>query len=373
MTDIARASSLLTIDVDAVVANWRRVANLIAPAEAAAVVKADCYGLGVAQIAPVLSAAGCRSFFVATLDEGIQLRRILPGGVIYVLGGPVGGGEADFAAHGLIPVLNSLAQITGWATFAKAGSAAPAAALHLDTGMNRLGLEEAELERLAARPDVLASVRPILVMSHLACADDDTSPKNMEQLATFRRLSGQLPAMPRSLSASGGIFLGRDFRFDMARPGAALYGLNPIPGRPNPMAQVVRLQGKILQVRDVDSPMTVGYGASHRVVRRGKIATVAVGYADGWFRSLGNRGHGVIGGFKVPLVGRVSMDLTTFDVTDVPAPLIHPGALIDLIGPDITVDEVAAEAGTIGYEVLTALGRRHHRRWLTRTTEGKPA
>ncbi|TAN58990.1 MAG: alanine racemase, partial [Magnetospirillum sp.] len=174
-----------------------------------------------------------------------------------------------------------------------------------------------------------------------------------------------------------GIFLGRTYRFDMARPGAALYGLNPIPGRPNPMAQVVRLQGKILQVRDVDSPMTVGYGASHRVTRRGRIATVAVGYADGWFRSLGNRGHGVIGGIKVPLVGRVSMDLTTFDVTDVPTPLVHPGALIELICPELTVDDVAADAGTIGYEVLTALGHRHHRRWLSSpkaaATEGKLA
>ncbi|MDO8605637.1 MAG: alanine racemase [Phaeospirillum sp.] len=373
MTDLARATSLLTIDVDAIVANWRRIASLIAPAEAAAVVKANCYGLGVAHIAPALFAAGCRSFFVACLDEGIQLRKILPGGMIYVLSGPVGGAESEFAAHNLIPVLNSLAQITGWSAFAKAGSAAPASALHLDTGMTRLGLDEAELDRLAAKPNVLASVRPILAMSHLACADDDTSPKNNEQLATFRRLSGRLPAMPLSLSASGGIFLGRAFRFDMARPGAALYGLNPIPGRPNPMTQVLRLQGKILQIRDVDSPMTVGYGASHRVARRGRIATVAIGYADGWFRSLSNRGHGVIGGIKVPLVGRVSMDLTTFDVTDVPEALAHPGALIDLIGPNIPVDDVAAMAGTIGYEVLTALGRRHHRRWLSRATEGKPA
>lgn len=377
MTDLAHATSLLTIDVDAVVANWRRIAALIAPAEAAAVVKADCYGLGVAHIAPALFAAGCRSFFVATLDEGIHLRQILPGGIIYVLSGPVGGAEPEFAARNLIPVLNSLAQITGWSTFAKAGSAAPASALHIDTGMNRLGLTEIEVERLAAKPNVLAAVRPILTMSHLACADDEDSPKNNEQLATFRRLSSQLPAMPLSLSASGGIFLGRAFRFNMARPGAALYGLNPIPGRPNPMAQVVRLQGKILQVRDVDSPMTVGYGASHHVARRGKIATVAVGYADGWFRSLGNRGHGIIGGIKVPLVGRVSMDLTTFDVTDVPEAEAHPGALVDLIGPGITVDDVAAAAGTIGYEVLTALGRRHHRRWLNSTKastmEGKPA
>ncbi len=373
MTDLARVTSLLTIDVDAIVANWRRLAGLIAPAEAAAVVKADCYGLGMAQIAPALAAAGCNSFFVATIDEGIQLRQLVPQAVIYVLSGPLAGSEADFAVHRMVPVLNSLAQITGWAHFAKFGSAAPASAFHLDTGMNRLGLEERELERLVAKPDILTAVRPILIMSHLACADDEDSTMNGEQLARFRRLTAMFPAMPLSLSASGGMFLGRAYRFDMARPGAALYGLNPIPGQPNPMSQVVRLHGKILQIRDVDSPQTVGYGASHRVSRRGKIATVAIGYADGWFRSLGNRGCGFIEGIKVPLVGRVSMDLTTFDVTDVPENLAHPGALIELIGPHHTVDDVAAEAGTIGYEVLTALGRRHHRRWLSSAKGGKPA
>jgi alanine racemase len=364
MTDLAHATTVLTIDVEAVVANWRRLASLVAPAETAAVVKADCYGLGASQIVPALFAAGCRSFFVACAEEGIHLRRFLPGGVIYVLSGPIAGGEAEFAAHGLVPVLNSLSQITGWSTFARAGSSAPATAINIDTGMNRLGLDEPELERLVAKPGVLASVRPVLAMSHLACADDDSSPKNAEQLATFRRLSCQLPGLPLSLSASSGIFLGRSYRFDMTRPGAALYGINPIPGRPNPMAQVLRLQGKILQVRDVDSPMTVGYGATHRIARRGRLATVAIGYADGWFRSLGNRGFGFIGGHKVPIVGRVSMDLTSFDVTDVPGELAHPGAMVDLIGPNRPLDDVAAEAGTIGYEILTALGRRHHRVWL---------
>ncbi|RAU22202.1 alanine racemase [Paramagnetospirillum kuznetsovii] len=373
MTDLTRAVSLLTIDVDAVVANWRRLSSLIAPCEAAAVVKADCYGLGVDHIAPALALAGCRSFFVATVDEGIQLRHLVPQAMIYVLSGPVSGSEGDFAAHRLVPVLNSLAQITGWAAFAKFGSAAPASAFHIDTGMNRLGLEEHELERLVGKPDVLTAVRPILAMSHLACSDDDGSPMNEAQLATFRRLTAMLPAMPLSLAASGGIFLGRAYRFDMTRPGAALYGLNPAPGKPNPMSQVVRLQGKILQVRDVDSPQSVGYGASHRVARKGKIATVAVGYADGWFRSLGNRGFGFIEGIKVPLVGRVSMDLTTFDVTDVPTHLVHPGTMMDLIGSNHGVDDVAAEAGTIGYEVLTALGRRHHRRWLSSAKGGPSA
>ena len=230
--------------------------------------------------------------------------------------------------------------------------------------MNRLGLSEAELDRLAAKPEVLAAVRPILVMTHLACADDSDAAMNGKQLILLRRLSNALPAMPQSIAASSGIFLGRGYHLGMVRPGAALYGLNPMPGRPNPMTQVVRLQGKIVQVRDVDSPMTVGYGATHRVEGKRRLATVAVGYADGWFRSLSNRGHGMIGGMKVPVVGRVSMDLTTFDVTEVPAELAHPGALIELIGPGHSVDDLAAEAQTIGYEILTALGRRHHRRWI---------
>lgn len=371
MTDLSRATALLTIDVAAIVANWKRLSALVAPAEAAAVVKADCYGLGMDHIAPALFAAGCRSFFVACVDEGIALRRIVPGAVIHVLSGPTGGDEGEFAVHNLIPVLNSLAQITGWASFAKKGSGAPAVAVHIDTGMNRLGLSEPELERLAAKPEILAAMRPILVMSHLACADDSDSPMNAKQLTTLRRLASHLPALPQSMAASSGIFLGRGFHLAMVRPGAALYGLNPMPGRPNPMSQVIKLQGKILQVRDVDSPQTVGYGATHRVEGKRRLAVVAVGYADGWFRSLSNRGHGMIGGMKVPVVGRVSMDLTTFDVTDVPVEHAHPGGLIELIGPGHGADHVAAEADTIGYEILTALGRRHHRRWTG--AEGTPA
>jgi len=365
MTDPSHAGSLLTVDLSAIVANWRLIAQGVAPAKVAAVVKADAYGLGAAQVAPALAAAGCETFIVATLDEGIALRQVLPAPVILVLNGPLPGTEGEFVAHSLVPVLNSLSQITGWATSTKAGSGAPAAALHIDTGMNRLGFDEAELDRLAARPEVLAWVRPILTLSHLACADSRDHPMNAEQRARFVHLAGRLPAMPLSLAASGGCFLGRTYHFDLVRPGAALYGINPTPGRPNPMAQVIRLQGKILQVRDVDSPRTVGYGASYHVAGPSRIATVALGYADGWFRSLGNQGHGVLGGVKVPLVGRVSMDLACFDVGAVPPAVACPGALVDLIGPEQSVDDVAAEAGTIGYEILTALGRRHHRRWIT--------
>lgn len=359
------ATMLLTVDLAAIVANWRRLRDRAGPAECAAVVKADAYGLGAARVAPALAAAGCRRFFVATVDEGVALRTAIPDGEVLVLCGPLAGTEAEFDAHRLTPVLNSLEQVARWRAHAARRGAALAAALHVDTGMTRLGLEAAELARLADDSGLLAGLRPVLAMSHLACADAAGAAMNREQRDAFARMTAGLPPMPRSLAASSAIFLGPDYHFDLVRPGAALYGINPTPGPANPMAPVLRLEARILQVRDVDTPMTVGYGATHRVAGRGRIATAAVGYADGWFRSLGNRGHATIGGTLVPVVGRISMDLTTFDVGGLPPEAaVVPGAMIELIGPGHDVDAVAAEAGTIGYEVLTALGRRAARRYL---------
>lgn len=359
MTALDRATAVLTIDLGAVAANWRAIGGRSA-AEVAAVVKADSYGLGIAKVAPVLAGAGCRTFFVATIDEGIALRSLLPGAeAIYVLNGPLPGTGPDFAAHRLIPVLNSLDHVSLWSAFAAAEGAVMTAALHLDTGMSRLGLEPAHLRRLAAEPSLLAGIDVALVMSHMACADEDSHAKNAEQLAAFEALAPLLaPDRPRSLAASSTVFLGPDYHFDLVRPGYALYGGNPVPGRPNPMAPVLGLKGRILQVRDVDSPMTVGYGATHCVGGKGRIATVAVGYADGFFRSASNRGFGLIKGVRVPVVGRISMDLTTFDISAIAPDIAHPGAFIDLIGPGHDVDDLAAEAGTIGYEVMTALGSR---------------
>src|SRR5690606_16063815 len=228
----------------------------------------------------------------------------------------------------------------------------------------RLGLDDDELATLAAAPARLDGVDLQLLMSHLACADQPDHPLNAEQLARFRAARGRLPAMPASLANSSGIFLGPEYRFDMARPGAALYGVNPQPGRPNPMAPVVRLQARILQVRRIDSPRTVGYGATHRAARPSTIATIALGYADGYLRSLSNRGSCLIGEHRVPVVGRISMDLVTLDVTGVPDGLARPGAVVDVIAPDHPVDAVAEEAGTIGYEILTSLGRRYQRRYI---------
>ncbi|HZT52615.1 MAG TPA: alanine racemase [Stellaceae bacterium] len=352
-----RALSILEIDLDAVAANWRLLAARIGGAErCAAVVKADAYGLGAAAVAPALAAAGCRLFFVATLEEGLALRRVFEEPPIAVLNGLVPAEPGVFARARLVPVLNDLGQIEAWRRFAR-GRAAPAM-LHVDTGMARLGLPRGELARLAAEPDRLAGVTLAGILSHLACASDAEDPMNAAQRDAFRAALGRLPPAPASLAASSGIFLGPDYHFDFARPGAALYGVNPVPGHPNPMRQVVHLKGRILQVREIDRAEPVGYGAAHRMRRAGRIATVAVGYADGWFRSASHRGSVAIAGHRVPVVGRISMDLMTLDVTDVDAALARPGAFVDLLDASYGVDAAAAAAGTIGYEILTAIGRR---------------
>ncbi len=364
--DAARAGAILTIDLGAIADNYRLLCRRLGGVACAGTVKADAYGLGAAAVAPALWAAGCRSFFVATLDEGLDLRAALPESEIFVLNGLVRGAAADYAGHTLLPVLNSLEEIAAWSAAASAGSAALPAAIHLDSGMSRLGLAPAELDRLVAEPERLAGIAATLVMSHLACPDEPEHPQNPLQLATFQRALARFrPAgSRRSFASSSAVFLAPEYHFDLARPGAALYGLRPTRKAPNPLRQVVRLQGKILQLRDVDTGTPVGYGASHRFARPARLATVGAGYADGYLRSLSNRGNAVAGGRRVPVVGRVSMDLITLDVSDVPAHELKPGDLVDLIGPDNPVDELADKAGTIGYEILTSLGRRYARSYV---------
>jgi alanine racemase len=359
------ATAVLTIDLDAIVANWRTLAARLKPgARCAAVVKADAYGLGAAKVAPALQRAGCRRFVVATLDEGLALRPLLPGADILVLSGPFAGTEHDILAADLLPVLNSPEQVAAWAAFAKRAGRRLPAAVHVDTGMSRLGLSHSQAAALAEDSAALGNLDLRLVMSHLACADEPRHPMNRRQLDAFNAARALFPDIEGSLAASSGIFLGLDWHADWGRPGAALYGVQPTAEGPNPMVQVVRLEGRIIQLRDVDAGETVGYGATHRVSARSRLAIVAAGYADGIFRSLSNRGCGHLGENQVPLVGRVSMDLIIFDVTGLPDGVVHPGAMIDLIGPNNTVDQMARDAGTIGYEVLTALGRRYCRRYL---------
>ena len=363
-----RACAFLTIDLAAIAANYRRLQSEAAGARTAAVVKADAYGLGAARVGPALARAGAESFFVAHLDEAIALRAALaddaPQAAIHVLNGPMAGAEADYLAHRIVPVLNSLDDLALWQRLARARDEALPAVLHIDTGMNRLGLSPEELDALAADHGRLAGLQLSAIMSHLACAEERNNPMNAAQREAFAAALQRLPRAPASLANSSGIFLGPAYRFDLVRPGVALYGANPTPEVANPMAQTVNLKGKILQVRKIDAPQTVGYGATHRVEGATRLATVGVGYADGYLRSLSNRGNAFVGGRRVAVVGRVSMDLITLDITAVPREQSRPGSLVDLLDPTHGINALAEEAGTIGYEVLTALGRRYHRHYL---------
>jgi alanine racemase len=361
----------LTIDLAAIVANYRRLQRELGAVPCAGVVKADAYGLGADRVGPALAAAGCTTFFVAHLDEGIALRRAVPASRIIVLIGPRADSAAEYTRHNLTPTLNAPDEIEAWvhhwADHHGASGAAPDALLHIDTGMNRLGLSKRDLDWLVAHDDALARVPLAYVLSHLVVAEEPDHPLNAEQLRRFRAARQRLPRLARakaSFANSSGIFLGPDYHFDLGRPGAALYGLAPVDNRPNPMAQAVHLQARILQVRDVDAGDSVGYGAAHLRLRPGRIATLPAGYADGYMRALSHRGRAIIGGHAVAIVGRVSMDLITIDVTDLPPHLARPGQFATLIGPGMTPDDVGTLAGTNGYEVLTQLGRRYHRHYV---------
>jgi len=361
----AAPDAILEIDLGAIAGNYRRMRQMVRPqVEVSAVIKADAYGLGMARVGPVLAKAGCKLFFVATLDEGLALRKILPKSGIAVLEGLMPKTEALFAQARLIPVLNEFGQVEAWNKFGRKFSGKRyklKAILHLDTGMARLGLSRGEWLKLAEHPRLLEGFHLAAIMSHLACSDEPNHAKNPEQLAIFRSALSVLPKAPASLSSSSAIYLGPDYHFQIVRPGAALYGINPIPGQPNPVKPVVRLKAKILQVRGVDAGETVGYGATHLMNRPSRVATIAVGYADGWLRSGSDRGSAAISGQRVPVIGRISMDLLTLDVTGIDQRLACAGAYVDLLDGTHGVDEAAEEAGTIGYEFLTLLGKRHAR------------
>ncbi len=362
-------TAILTVDLDAVAANYRTLRELAAPAECAAVVKADAYGLGMAQIAPVLWNAGCKTFFVATLDEGEQLRALVPDAIVYVLGGLMPGTAELYRTHDLRPVLNSADEVREWAAFCKAERERLPCAVHIDTGMNRLGLSAAEVGQIAAAADLWPALDLALVMSHLACADEADHPKNEAQRRMFDTLRALLPQAPASFANSPGILLGPAFLYDLVRPGLALYGGRPCPRGDNPFRPVVHLKGRILKLRDASPGETVGYGATRTFRKAARLAIVSVGYADGFFRAMsiadGEEGYaGYLGPHAAPIAGRVSMDLVTFDVSDVPEELAQRGAWVELIGPNVPAHVFAAHAGTIDYEVLTNLGQRAFRRYV---------
>jgi alanine racemase len=354
----------LTVRLPAIAANYRTYRRMVGPAAVAGVVKADAYGLGAAEVAPALAAAGCDSFFVARLEEGVALRAVVTEARIFVLDGAHPDAIPALLTHRLTPVLNSLADIAAWSAAAQSMRGQLDAVVHVDTGMNRLGLPPDELSILSAEHGRrLAGLNLVLVMSHLACADDAgaDAAMNEKQLSRFRMALAMLPPAPASLAASSGTMLGMDYHFDLVRQGVALYGANPQQNAPNLMQTVALVTGRVLQVRRIDSGDSVGYAATFRAERPTMIATVALGYADGIPRSASNRGAAAFGGVRIPCAGRISMDLLTLDVTDMQNPP-HPGDEVELLGDTITLEQAASAAGTNAYEILTRLRRmpRHY-------------
>jgi alanine racemase len=349
----------LTVRLGAIAENYRSFRRLAGDVQTAAVVKADAYGLGLKMIGPALSSAGADTFFVARLAEGAGLRPLLPDARIFVLDGVESGTTPALIGHRLTPVLNSLAQIAAWASAARNAGRALDAAIHIDTGMNRLGLPPAELSILAAEWKTrLSGINLTLLMSHLACADDlgPDAAMNRRQLEGFRAALAMLPPAPASLAASSGIRLGKQYHFDLVRPGVGLYGAGPKTGT-NSTKTVAVLTGRILQIRRIDKGDSVGYAATFHAKRPTMIATVALGYADGLPRAASNKGMAAIAGVRVPVVGRISMDLTTLDVSALTAPP-QPGDAVELLGDSVSLAEAAEAAGTNEYEILTRLAPR---------------
>ncbi len=364
------ARAILRVDLAALRGNFRILKSAAAPAECAAVVKADAYGLGIAPVAAALATEGCSTFFVASLGEAKRLRSLQASIDIFVLDGLINGCAADYAAHALRPVLGSLAEIAEWSAYCASIGKKLAAALHIDTGMSRLGLPSDEAAALFQDTSALNTFELVLIMSHLACADTLGDPKTEAQRAAFDAACARLPDAPRSLANSAGTLGGSSLHYDLVRPGIALFGGRAINDSPNPMAPVAYVSARVLQVRNVAPGETVGYGATYRVTQPSRIATVALGYADGYLRSIvGGPGPPnpciSIAGQRVPIVGRVSMDMTALDVTEVPEDLVARGEFVEMMGADLSVDDLADHAGTIGYEILTRLGSRLHRHYVT--------
>ncbi|KQW71848.1 alanine racemase [Phenylobacterium sp. Root77] len=360
----ALAGGRLTIDLAALRANYELIAAKAAPSHTAAVVKADAYGLGAERVAQELAAAGCRDFFVAMIAEALALRPSLPANAkLYVLNGLAPGAEQACVQAKAIPVLNSLPQAERWRAEARRQGRKLAAVIQVDSGMSRLGFSADEIERL---PDGFpADVDVVLVMSHLACADTPNAASNQEQLARFEALADRIgPGVPRSIANSAGVWISPSFGEDLVRPGLALYGASPIEGVERPVRPVVRLEARVIQLRSVEAGAGVGYGLTYVAPERRRLATISVGYADGWPRRLGGRAAAYLGEVRLPIVGRVSMDSMTLDVSAVPEGALAEGDFVELIGPHQSLETLAGAAETVAYEILTGLARRFSRTYL---------
>lgn len=356
------AGGILRVDLGALKANYLKLCQLAAPTPVSAVVKADAYGLGVAAVTDTLYAAGCRHFFVALTREALELRPHLPAdAALYVLNGLTPGSEDRAAAAGLIPVLNCPEQLDAWANVARQMGQTLPALLQVDTGMSRLGFMPEDLKALAHTPERLEGVRIDYLMSHLACADEPANPANGQQLEAFELASRLFPDTPLCFANSGGLFLGAEYHADLCRPGIALYGAAPHPERPNPMQPVIALDLAVIQTRTVPAGTRIGYGGTVVTDAPKRLATLSAGYADGLPRRLGDQGAVYFKGVRLPFIGRVSMDSIIIDIDALPEGALKPGDFVELIGPHQSLDDVAAAAGTIAYEILTQLGPRYHR------------
>ena len=354
-------SSRLIVDCDAIAANFRSLAKRVAPAECGAVIKADAYGLGIADVAPALLHAGCGSFFVARLCEAKQLRRVIGSGCdITILNGLDPGSEADCADAGFSPALNSAAQLAAWRAYARSAARPLPAALQIDTGMSRLGLSRDAALAAARDPALTDELDLKLLMTHLACGDEPSRTANRDQLLRFEAVAAHFPAVPKSIANSAGAFLPHDFQGDVVRAGIALFGVAPIP-EAAALTPVVRLDARILQIRTIEAGTGVGYGLDHVASAPQRLATIATGYADGWPRSLGGKGAAWHRGVRLPIVGRISMDSLTIDIGGLAEGSISEGDFVELLGPSQSLGDVARDAGTIAYEILTGLGVRHAR------------
>ncbi|WP_065372996.1 alanine racemase [Ensifer adhaerens] len=358
------ASGYLTIDLAAIARNYEKLAAEVAPARAAAVVKADAYGLGAIRVAARLYEHGCRHVFVAQFVEALRLQPILAAdATVYVLNGLQPGNETSCAEHGIVPVINSLEQLQRWNETAKALGRKLPAALQFDTGMSRLGVPPAERTAVASLLTASGSIDVQFIMSHLASADEAESEQNGSQLAEMNRITAEFPEFDLCFANSGGIFLGRPYHGVLARPGIALYGGAPTASQPNPMEPVLRLDVAVVQTRTVPAGARVGYSGTHVAAGETRLATIAVGYADGLPRSLSDRGAVYCDGIRLPIVGRVSMDSITIDISALPEARLHLGSLVEVLGPNQTLEDLARDAGTISYEILTGLGQRYERQY----------